>query len=444
MHTIKPNLKKLTLSFKDPVEEEEFLEEYYVRNLNDILMSFKTGAVLYLLFALLDYFYYPHLFKDLIAIRIVVVFFVSLAGLTLYILKPTPRLIQTMTAVVVVMGGLGITIMLTLNDESITLKYFPGMMLVMMFNTSYARQRFIHAVAIQLVLFVMMYTAFFLKSGFTNSDVILLSFFILGATIIGVFTTYTLEFKARVNFLYRRKIAGQNLLLEKTIEEKSDLFRWVVHDLRTPLMVITTYNRILKRKTKGADQELDITLRSAQKIEGMVNNLLKTSALEEEKLENKKETFNLYDLLSIIISDHKVLAEKKEIQIFFKGVRESNCCIDAALFEDILSNLISNAIKYTYEGKSIFVSLEEREGEYYIEVKDQGVGVPDSDLDKLFKKFGTTGSKPTGGEDSSGLGLFIVKKIVTLMKGKVGYRRNEYMGSTFWVSFPANEKVCDV
>jgi signal transduction histidine kinase len=111
--------------------------------------------------------------------------------------------------------------------------------------------------------------------------------------------------------------------------------------------------------------------------------------------------------------------------------------VDPSLAVQVLENLISNAVKYSPPGKSIFVRLKKHAQGVRVEVQDEGPGLSAEDQKKLFGKFARLSAKPTGGEHSTGLGLSIVKKMVEAMKGKVWCESELGRGATFIVEFPA-------
>jgi len=110
---------------------------------------------------------------------------------------------------------------------------------------------------------------------------------------------------------------------------------------------------------------------------------------------------------------------------------------DVARFHQVLGNLVSNAIKYSPPDTTVQVWTECGDHCVSIYVADQGPGIPPSEQDRLFTQFGKLTPRPTGGEDSTGLGLWIVKHLVNLQKGDVGYMSRPEGGSTFWVRMPA-------
>ena len=103
---------------------------------------------------------------------------------------------------------------------------------------------------------------------------------------------------------------------------------------------------------------------------------------------------------------------------------------------EVLDNIVSNAIKYSPQGRKVNLKLEEKNASYWISVSDQGPGILPEDRDKLFQKFQKLSAKPTGGESSTGLGLSIVKALADQLGAKIDVESEVGKGSTFAVKLP--------
>ena len=116
---------------------------------------------------------------------------------------------------------------------------------------------------------------------------------------------------------------------------------------------------------------------------------------------------------------------------------------DTAILTQILDNLVSNAIKFCYRGDKVTIRSKVYDSfdfkEVVFEIEDNGPGIPDKDKDKLFTRFVKLSNKPTAGEDTSGLGLAIVRKLTEMMNGKAWCQSEIGVGSTFFVSFPVKQ-----
>jgi signal transduction histidine kinase len=126
-------------------------------------------------------------------------------------------------------------------------------------------------------------------------------------------------------------------------------------------------------------------------------------------------------------------------QTFYQEPAVGSCtvAIDPILMVQVLENLLSNAVKYSPPGKSIFIRVKKEASAVRLEVEDQGPGLSAEDQKKLFGKFARLSAKPTGGENSTGLGLSIVKKMVEAMNGQVWCESQPGRGATFILMLPA-------
>ncbi len=169
----------------------------------------------------------------------------------------------------------------------------------------------------------------------------------------------------------------------------------------------------------------------------LVNDLLDIAKIESGKLELELATTDLVAMVERNVTLHRALASKKQINVIFQ--HDNNALfveIDTAKIEQVLNNLIGNAIKFSPPGGVIKVKVTRSDREAVISVNDQGPGIPANEMDNLFKPFQKTTVRATGGEDSTGLGLAIVRKIVTGHKGRVWVESEVGKGSTFYVSLP--------
>jgi signal transduction histidine kinase len=114
---------------------------------------------------------------------------------------------------------------------------------------------------------------------------------------------------------------------------------------------------------------------------------------------------------------------------------------DPARITQILDNYVSNAFKYSPEGSKVFIHLLEHEKQIILSVKDEGPGISEKDMDKLFKQFSTVSSVPRSGEHATGLGLAIVKKLSDALGAEVGCKSEKGKGCTFYVQFPKESQA---
>ena len=140
--------------------------------------------------------------------------------------------------------------------------------------------------------------------------------------------------------------------------------------------------------------------------------------------------------LQRVVDQYALPAQRKHITIQFEG-GEHAVVADARLFSQIMSNLVSNAVKYSPRGSTVSVWVEERDEQLVrICIADQGPGVPDAERGRLFRMFGKLTARPTGGESSTGLGLWIVKTLTEALNGEVGVECPPAGGSVFYIELP--------
>ncbi len=149
-----------------------------------------------------------------------------------------------------------------------------------------------------------------------------------------------------------------------------------------------------------------------------------------------KAPLEIRPFLGNIVQCHQVHAGQKSILIFHNIHRNLTINVDELRLQQILNNLINNAIKFSHNGSIINVVTDEHQGYFYIKVIDTGVGIPPEKLQDLFQPFANIGSIPTAHEKGSGIGLSIVKKLLELHAGDIFVESEKDKGSTFVVQLP--------
>jgi signal transduction histidine kinase len=241
---------------------------------------------------------------------------------------------------------------------------------------------------------------------------------------------------------HSEEIAVKNANLIQLNQEKNEFLGVVAHDLKNPLSGLKGYAEDILDSFEELSKEELIELVSkikqgAIQMFNLVVNLLDVNAIESGKLNFKFEAVDIAPIMQKVINDYQEQAQAKNIKLHLESQTPIlMALVDKSTCEGILDNLVSNAIKYSPLDKNIYIRLCQRDSYIHSEVQDEGPGLSDSDLLKLFGKFTRLSSKPTGGEHSTGLGLFIVKKLVEAMKGKVWCESQLGQGATFIVEFP--------
>lgn len=242
----------------------------------------------------------------------------------------------------------------------------------------------------------------------------------------------------------KKKLEEQYLKLKGLNEQKSKFLGIAAHDLRNPIGAINSFSDILLESDAAFSQEektefLGLIKESSQFSLQLLNELLDISKIELGKLELNKSEQDIDKVVSQVIKINKVFARNKNINIDFNSnLAQKEINIDKEKIEQVLHNLLSNAIKYSESNTSIAVSVSQQNSVFTISVKDQGVGIPDNELNQLFQAFGTTSARTTANESSTGLGLAIAKKIVNGHNGEIKVNSVLGEGSEFLFTLPQN------
>lgn len=224
---------------------------------------------------------------------------------------------------------------------------------------------------------------------------------------------------------------------------KSELVANVSHELRTPLTSIKAYAETLLDivGTEEVDTQkefLGIICQESERLTNLISNLLDLSRLESGDFKIDRSEANLGELIkkcAMLLKEH---AAQKKISLKIELPKETSpVMIDASKIEQVLINLISNAIKYNKpEGGEVAISLKQKEKSFEIVVRDNGIGIPKDALTKIFEKFFRVDSSLTYQVSGTGLGLAIVKHIVDLHQGQISVESALNAGTSFTVVLP--------
>jgi signal transduction histidine kinase len=273
-----------------------------------------------------------------------------------------------------------------------------------------------------------------------NNRIILMT--AIGLLITGAFALIAFMIKRRANEKLKKTndlVLQQNEKLAELNQEKNSLISIVSHDLSTPFASIGMWTQVFERESLHKDHQkaLDKILQSTRDGEQMIRHILHVEREEANRLDTDLEVFELRRFTEDIMENFVALAGKKNIELILHAPETPvNLKSDKDLLARIFGNLISNAIKYSLQDKKIWVIIAEEKASISIRIKDQGQGIRKSEMSYLFAKYGKLSARPTRDEESTGLGLWIVKRIVEELQGRI-YCESEWgSGTVFIVEFP--------
>jgi len=234
----------------------------------------------------------------------------------------------------------------------------------------------------------------------------------------------------------RMEAEKRNRQLEALNEEKNNLIKILAHDLRSPINHIQGLTQLLNMSSATSDSEQkQITatiIESAQRLGQMITNILDTEALERESVQVTSEPVALQPLVEKVVESFQGRAHDKGITLLLLPVPYCTVNAHPLYLMQVLENLISNALKFTPSGKKVSVQVT-LDAQAHLCVTDEGPGIPREEQWQLFKKFQRLSTRPTAGEPSTGLGLFIVKRYTELMGGQVRVDSAPGVGTSFRV-----------
>ncbi|GAA0893667.1 AAA family ATPase [Fulvivirga kasyanovii] len=244
--------------------------------------------------------------------------------------------------------------------------------------------------------------------------------------------TQEIEAQQEVLKEYNNELIARN-------EEKNHLIKIVAHDLRSPLNQIKGMVNLIKLTTRDKSEEqgqyVNKVLESTERLGEMISRILDVNAIEAKEIDIKNEKVSLRRLLNELKNNFQLSADEKNIELLIEPGPDVFVNVDNNYTIQVFENLISNALKFSPTGTSISINMTEKEKSVCVMVSDQGPGINEKDMKKLFMPYQKLTAKPTAGEESTGLGLSIVKKYVEAMKGSIRCESEEGKGATFYVEF---------
>ena len=225
----------------------------------------------------------------------------------------------------------------------------------------------------------------------------------------------------------------------KTLDKlKSDFLANMSHELRSPLTVIRGGIDYLNRKIKIEDNRnyLEIIDKNVGRLTRLVSDLFDFTKLEAKKTEWSFETADLSSLIREVIEIISPIALDKEVAIHFDASGELPVTMDLERIEQVLVNLIDNAIKFSDRQARIDITASQDEVSIIVAIKDHGPGIEEAYLDTIFEKFSTAPSGRHGSTEGTGLGLAICKAIIEAHGGRIWATSSQGVSSTFFFSLP--------
>jgi signal transduction histidine kinase len=242
-----------------------------------------------------------------------------------------------------------------------------------------------------------------------------------------------------------KQVETSNHQLQELDTEKNELLHIVSHDLKNPITLTMSMAEMLQMygDELGSERRAEMIahiLQANRRMMNLVQTLLNSNAIETGSIPMVLGDVDLKLVVGFVVEEYRSRAVSKNITLHYTAAERTMAFVDETIIAEVAENLISNAVKYSPHGANVWVTVQEKNSTTRLCVRDEGPGVTEEDKLRLFGKFARLSAQPTGGEDSTGLGLSIVKRLVEAMNGRVWCESDAasgVRGATFIVEVPS-------
>ena len=228
--------------------------------------------------------------------------------------------------------------------------------------------------------------------------------------------------------------------LEKSDMMQKDLIANVSHDLRTPLTMIKSYAEMIKdisgNNPEKREAHLNVIIEETDRLNTLVGDLLTISRMQSGKMTLNPGSFNITDAANSILNTYRIMEDSEGYHFELNSPARFIVNGDEDKIKQVISNLVTNAMKFCGEDKTVIVTLKKRGRMVLCRVEDHGIGIAPSELGHVWERYYKSSSNMVRSAEGSGLGLSIVKEILTLHKVDFGIDSTVGQGTTFWFELP--------
>ena len=428
--------------------------ESYLADINrpGITIAAVFMATIYPFFFILDYYTQPHtILGRLLAIRLFILVY-GLIGLIGPHTSGFRKWWKWYVRGIPVLSSAGIAYMMALN-QGFDSPYFMGILLVILGYSILLVMPTLDNIVINTVImldFILSNAAYIPQTPLTH--ILVPAFFIFFALVmvsVGEVHNYRQAYK-----LFKQRYALEQVQadLERTNQQlqemdkaKTHFFSNITHEFKTPLSLILLPLDIMANDKAVADKygyQLDVIRKNGLKLLKLVNSILDLIKLDQTRLKLHCRVFDLGKLIGDIVNDIRDMARIKSIQLESRiSPGDYRVTGDPDMLERMLVNLLSNALKFTPAHGRIDVLLSRKGDEVQITVSDTGIGIPADKVNRIFDRFYQVDGDLTRRHGGTGIGLSLVKEIVTLHQGHINVHSKVGEGTSFHIVFPVGGQV---
>lgn len=222
-------------------------------------------------------------------------------------------------------------------------------------------------------------------------------------------------------------------------KQQNNFMLAVTHELKSPIAAVKLNLQTLEKYQLDEEKKsmlIDRTIKESSRLNDLCNNMLLASQIEGKQYQSTKERLSFAELAEQVVADYSARYPGRFIGDFDSAPEDVFVQGDRLMLQMTLNNLLENAVKYAPADKPVVVRLTVTNQCAVLQVKDEGIGIPDEEKAKVFRKFYRVGNENTRRTKGTGLGLYLVKKIVTGHKGKIMVKDNQPQGTCFELQLP--------
>lgn len=238
----------------------------------------------------------------------------------------------------------------------------------------------------------------------------------------------------------KRQLEKSERRLENLRVQKDETLTMVAHDIKNPASTIKNFVELLESYDLSAQEQQDVfagLVETSSRLLKLANEFTNVIAEEYTPFQLAKKKHNIKDAIDKIVKVNRVKAGEKNIELrLYQPEEELELEFDEEKIKEVVDNFVSNAIKFCPQNSKVDVITKFANNSICVEISDNGFGLTEAEISQVFEKGSKFSNKPTGKESSSGLGLWIAKKIIVEHEGKVWVKSKKGFGSTFAFTLP--------
>lgn len=450
------SMHRLTMRFRDPDVEDRFGETNYERQIGITRLSVAGGAFVFALFGILDLYVIPEVLHEAWALRFGLVCPVLFGLVAFSYTRFVNHKNSGLLSFVMLIPGFAVVTMTAIADAPGAYLYYAGIIVAVGYSNCLWRLSYVYS-SIVSVLTVIAYAWVVIFVNPVPSDILASNLTFLASTIgISVFLNYVQESQFRANFVDNEKLRTEQRRSERLLSRseaanraKNDFLAIMSHELRTPLNAIIGFSEIISNQmfgpvgqSKYIDYATDIRASGAHLL-SIINDILDISKAEAGKLQLEEEPIDPVEALNRTMRMFRQRASELGVDLTFRVRDDIPWLIaDPRLFNQVAINLTSNALKFTPEDGNVWVELSfDAAGDMVLSVKDTGIGIKASDKERIFEPFVQVEDAMSRTQQGTGLGLPLVRKIMSLHGGRIEIDSTVGEGTTAYAIFPKSRFV---